>query len=307
VINPRFIASGSHLGELFAPEDLKLFLGHCWPSLPYHARQRSVAADALSHCARFEDSEDLLSTYSGRVSLLHPDGRSGDCPGGPEAVEAYRSGMTCYLRHVEEQFTETASIVRSVAAGLGLPKQFVVSEVFCSSGSSGVAMHSDYDVNFALLVRGEKAWRVARNTFIENQPGVCLGGPFQPDRRVRHLVSGMEMPTRLPLEAQLFNVSAGELLFLPRGWWHETQARGDCFQVNFVVKGPQYATLALEALENFLLSRSEWRGFAFGVAAPDSAPHVQAILISLLSNVRAEMMQYSDMELATAILADQDQ
>ncbi|WP_245599802.1 cupin-like domain-containing protein [Embleya scabrispora] len=40
----------------------------------------------------------------------------------------------------------------------------------------------------------------------------------------------------MPKDAHIVDIAAGGLVFVPRGWWHETESRGECLQVNFVVK-----------------------------------------------------------------------
>jgi len=94
---------------------------------------------------------------------------------GADALPAYQAGFTCVLLGIEESFPGLKGLIADAARIFGLPTSSFKCEAFCSSGSSGLAMHSDFDLNFALLLQGQKRWRLAKNSSIENQTSTCFG------------------------------------------------------------------------------------------------------------------------------------
>ncbi len=65
----------------------------------------------------------------------------------------------------------------------------------------------------------------------------CFPAPYEkPDSIGTRLADQRPFPTSMPKDAHIVDIAAGGLVFVPRGWWHETESRGECLQVNFVVK-----------------------------------------------------------------------
>lgn len=294
---------GFNLSTLIAPIDTETFKKLYWPHTPYASNEAIALADTIGYLPGLASDLEILQTYSEVVSILKPDGTAGEVQGGQEAANAYRQGFTCYLRNIETYIPEIATMQEVLARELGVHSSYMTSELFCSSGKSGVAMHSDYDVNLAFLVRGTKQWRLAKNTIIENQPGVCIAGPFQPNTAVRRLTEGVDVPDAMPDDAITYSFTKGGVLFLPRGWWHETIATGECLQINFVMKGPQLATLATNALSNLLGSEKAWREFAFGLGHVDDKELLQA-LVPLIASLRSKFSGLTDEAIAKHIISE---
>jgi ribosomal protein L16 Arg81 hydroxylase len=166
-------------------------------------------------------------------------------------------------------------------------------------------MHADYDVNFAMQLHGTKHWKIAPNEHLRNVTGTVFGAdrPQRDPAQVRFATS-TPLPERMPDNCIEFTAGAGGLVFLPRDWWHETHATGDCLQLNVVVKGPTWLTVLGESLAEALVDDPEWRGMAHGVAADDERrDDAVRTFAGLLGGLRAQFAGSTDQEVAERLLA----
>lgn len=254
------------LSTLVSPLSAQDFLREHWPEKPFWSNGGDGRLDSLRDIPELESPEAAL-TKAARVQVFRPDGEMAEVPNGQAAVPLYKLGLTCYLgtRHIPA----LSQSAERLSADLGLPSGSIDCELFCSSGDSGAWMHSDYDVNFALLLHGEKRWRIAPNEHIRNQTGMCVpASRTPPDPLQLELADRQPFPDQMPDDSLEIDVQAGGFLFMPRGWWHETKAAGDCLQVNFVVKGPQWTRVLTRALTERLVRIPEWREFAYDLFGP---------------------------------------
>jgi ribosomal protein L16 Arg81 hydroxylase len=254
------------LATLVAPLEPEEFLQDYWPNRPYWSNGVAERIEALAEIPELESAETAMAGAQ-KVIVFRPDGKTGNVPSGEAAMPLYRMGLTCYLgsRHIPALWEG----VSRITADLGLPQGAVKCEIFCSSGDSGVTMHSDFDLNFALLLRGNKRWRIAPNRHIRNQTGVCRpGNQDQPDPGQLEIADRVPFPDEMPAERTELEFEDGGALFMPRGWWHETKASGECLQVNFVINWPQWTNVLTAALKRRLKADPEWRAYAYDVCAP---------------------------------------
>lgn len=283
--------------DLVAPLSVEQFLRDIWPDEVLIERDRR-RLDVFC-VQRLSSTSELLEAYSRSVSLLSPHEPRRQADSGKEALRWYEAGYTCYLRSVEAVVPELQALVADLAETIGVPVGAVTCEAFCSRGSSGVAMHSDFDINFAVLLSGRKRWRLAPNTHIRNQTSVCLSGDqAQRDPRQLELADRLPFPEAMPEDCLVADMLPGSLLFMPRGWWHETEAAGDCLQVNLAVKGPDRLSVLTDGLRGILVSYPQWREFADGIAGDgDRRERALAGLAALLPTVR-EVLRGDDLEVA---------
>ena len=250
------------LATLVAPLDPQVFIDEHWPHQPYWSNEDvSGRASVLESVPELESAEAAMAGAP-KVLVFRPDGKTGEVPGAEAAMPLYKMGLTCYIgtRHIPILWES----VRTLTSDLGLPDGAIKCEIFCSSGESGLTMHSDFDLNFALLVRGSKRWRIAPNDHIRNQTAVCKRGKDeQVDPHQLELADKVPFPDSMPSDSTELTFGDGGLLFMPRGWWHETKAEGECLQVNFVVNWPQWRQVLTAGLERRLLADPEWREYAY--------------------------------------------
>jgi ribosomal protein L16 Arg81 hydroxylase len=277
-------ASSISLATLVAPLEPDEFRRAHWPDTPYWSKGDDDRAALLRSIPQLASAEAVLADALA-VRIFRPDGRMAIVPTGTAALPLYRLGLTCYLdtKHIPA----VRVIGHRLAADLGLPAGAFDGEVFCSSGASGAWMHSDFDVNLAVLLTGRKRWRIAPNEHIRNQTGMCVASNREvPDPLQLELATRTPFPERMPDDAIELEVGPGGLVFLPRGWWHETESEGECLQVNFVLKNPTWISVLTGAIKDVLVRDPEWRAFAFGIhGTADEQAEARQRLASLLATL----------------------
>ncbi len=252
------------LKELILPLSRKEFLENHWLSNEWAYIKSDIKRfKRYSFVSKLLSVHDFAQKYKGRVSLIHRDKPALDVEGGVKALPFLEKGYTIYFRDVEDYFPMINKVVKQLAADLNMPK--MTSEIFASSGKSGVGMHSDYHLNLNLLLSGKKEWLFAKNTALVNQTSICMPkGKKQVDQSQLKYLSG-KLDAQMPFNAKRVTQNPGDLMFVPRGWWHSTISYGECVSVNFIFKDPTWARLFASALEAELLNDPQWRDFPYNL------------------------------------------
>lgn len=265
---------------LIAPLSIDEFLSSIWPEVPAHIPGTARKLATLTKEApELISAEDLLANYPDRVSLLRPDGFFASVPNGTTALPFYRAEYTAFVRRIERHISHLGDIAANMADVLGMPRSSFGCDLFMSSGNeslhsrniSGLAMHSDAEVSFALLLEGKKRWSWAPNSHIKNQTTtVNRDGDRPVDPQELLLADEIPMPASMPADCQRVEAVAGDLIFLPRGWWHTTQAEGKCMQLNFTLSGPMLIEVVTKALAANLRKDQRWRQYAYDIRNPET-------------------------------------
>jgi ribosomal protein L16 Arg81 hydroxylase len=255
------------LATLVTPLSKEDFLSEHWPDKPFWSNGGDARLAALSDVPELQSPQDALATPRA-VKVFRPDGQMAVVPNGEAALPLYKLGLTCYLGTAHIPALRESRV--ALARDLGMPEGSFDTELFCSHGDSGAWMHSDFDINFALLLSGKKRWRLAPNQHIRNQTSMCVPPTRDaPDPLQLELADKQPFPEEMPEDSLVIDVEAGGLVFMPRGWWHQTEASGDCLQVNFVLQGPFWFSLLARAIRERLVRDADWREYAIGVLAED--------------------------------------
>jgi 50S ribosomal protein L16 3-hydroxylase len=97
------------------------------------------------------------------------------------------------------------------------------------------------------------------------------------------------LPTKMPSEAQTYELTPGSVLFVPRGYWHATEAQGDALALNFTFSAPTWIDLFTVALKSRLSQVPEWRETVSGLTDPEIQIISERKFDSLLSTLAQEM------------------
>lgn len=118
-----------------------------------------------------------------------------------------RGGATMVLNRVEAQSPEARQLCAAVSRYAGAPS---ISNAYLSFGGKGTfGQHWDTHDVHALQLIGRKRWRVYEPTFLHPLAQHDSGA------------LGMKCPDKPVIDCVL---EPGDLLYIPRGWWHETTA-----------------------------------------------------------------------------------
>ena len=133
--------------------------------------------------------------------------------------------------------------------------------VYATPDSKGTAPHFDQNINFVLQIHGTKKWTVGTNHHVENPLTRHTMGLAVDPELMSYLHS--PMPNKMPDDSRSFELTPGSLLFVPRGCWHATEAKGDAMALNFTFTAPTWIDLLTAALRGRLAQSSEWRETAY--------------------------------------------
>jgi 50S ribosomal protein L16 3-hydroxylase len=287
------------LSSLITPQSSEEFLLRHWPKNPFvvHGLRDSIAA--ITRLDFLQSLEAILLKWPDLIQVHLPEVRdeshSFDASR-EKAREAFANKMSLLFNNVQKISPELKSWLIALQNDLGLPAStFARCIVYATPDGMGTAAHFDQNINFVLQIHGIKKWRIAKNQSVENPTQrFTIGQPIDPELRI-YLES--EMPREMPKESEEYILKPGSLLFLPRGYWHCTEAEGSALALNFTFSQPTWIDLFTLALRSRLSLSAEWRELADGVSSRDADRRASAqlkfdeLLIELvhdLPNWRAE-------------------
>ncbi|WP_406464781.1 cupin-like domain-containing protein [Streptomyces sp. NBC_01622] len=283
------------LDMLVAPLTAEEFLRGHWPNVPgCFAGDPARLAPLVESIPELASAGSAMDVFEDRVSIIRPDGFFANVPNGKSALPFYNAEFTCLLRSAERFIPGLQLAIDQISGELGMPGSAFHCDIFASTGkkasayedASGLAMHSDAEVNLALLLTGRKVWQWAPNEHVRNQTTTVLRGDRQVNKSHFRFADKLPFPTSMPNDASSAEVTSGGMMFMPRGWWHTTKAYGECLQVNFAMIGPTWISVLTEALSDRLMGDADWREYAYGIAgtgAPRS--NAEADFVRLLSDL----------------------
>jgi ribosomal protein L16 Arg81 hydroxylase len=250
--------------------------------------------------------EKLGQEYHGRVSMIHPNGKAIDVQSGKDALPYLKEGYTVYFRHIQKYFPKIQGVLDNLAKDLSMPKRNFTSEIFTSSGISGVQFHSDYDLNISILLAGDnKTWKYAENKSILNQTGICMpAGKKQIEQKQVEYLTDTPLPSEMPDDSISETLLPGDLIFMPRGWWHTTHSVGDCISVNFVMKGPHWGSMFANSLESILVKDASWREYPYWSGSQDPIKRKIAVdnLSVLIEELKSTLFAKTSSEISSEII-----
>jgi len=253
---------------LDAPE-LEQFIRDHWARRIYLTRISQREFQALEEDLAGFDVEALAHRNS-QVSVWFedPNGRlqAVDMPPG-DAIKFYNAGMTVFLPDVEAPTIQRWQA--ALAGRLGRHRGRFLSSVFASKRGNVTGCHFDHIDNFTIQLRGDKTWRIAENPEVPLPTVNYSVRTERPYQEEMWLYAAPDLPRAVPAGARTVEVTPGSLLYVPRGQWHEVEAKADSVSLLFAFPATTWIDLVLPGLRTLLLRRLEWRENA--IFAPDDA------------------------------------
>ena len=162
------------------------------------------------------------------------------------AIIARRERGACIqLGKCESAFPELAAFVADLKAELRLGEETLSdAAIFMARAGRGFPRHRDSKDVWIIGLAGRKTVRTA--------PGASVG----PD----HRLSIDESPLPMPAGSTTHTLGRGDVLYIPRGCWHETQAETtDTFSISIGLTRPWRAEVMVGELLEVLSRDARWR------------------------------------------------
>lgn len=207
-----------------------------------------------------------------------------------DARKLFANGMALLFNEAEKNLPVLKTWLEAIHRDLGLPTStHGRCMVYATPDGKGTAPHFDQNINFVLQLHGTKKWSVAPNLSVENPTQrFTQGQVLDPELAGYHEPS---FPMEMPDEREEIILTPGSMLFVPRGYWHTTEASGEALALNFTFSQPTWADLLILALRSRLLLSAEWRELASGVTSRNDEIRLdaEAIFDGLLAELITDL------------------
>jgi 50S ribosomal protein L16 3-hydroxylase len=199
-----------------------------------------------------------------------------------EALKLYEAGMTLYFDVLRDSGRAWSG---AVAEGLGLRPERLHCSVFASRTGGGLQNHFDAGEGFNLQIRGRKRWLVRANEHVAH-PTINNGMAAQNPAELS-AYSFDPMPACMPEGAEELEMHPGSVLYVPQGYWHETEARDESVSLNICLHHTSWLDdVLLPALRSTLMRHAKWREWPRGMfGSPAARSAARARLARLLAEL----------------------
>jgi 50S ribosomal protein L16 3-hydroxylase len=275
------------LPALIHPLSMSQFLSHYQENEPFLVEASAPEINSIKELPFLASLDALLNSWPHVISAHLPDLRdeaSAIDTTAKDAGKLYQNGMGLLFNDAETISPLLNSWLMDIRKDLGI-SALTISRclIYATPDGKGTAPHFDQNINFVLQLHGTKKWWMAPNREVLNPLSRhTMGLPSDPELAS---YSESEMPESLPSDAICYELHPGSVLFVPRGYWHATEARGDALAINFTFTAPTWIDLFTAALRSRLALSPAWRETADGVSDEDrlvSAHHKFDYLLSTL-------------------------
>jgi 50S ribosomal protein L16 3-hydroxylase len=279
------------LASLLHPHSIEDFLLKSWPGRPFAIHNLDDSIRPLKKLPFLHSLEALLNVWPKLIQVHLPDvsDESSAVEATPkDAKKLFSNKMGLLFNNVETISSVLTEWLQALRQDLGLPAStYGRCIVYATPDGKGTAAHFDQNINFVLQLHGTKKWRLAPNESVDNPTQRhTLGQPLDPELAS---YAHDEMPDAMPTDAQEIVLKPGSMLFVPRGYWHSTEATGEALALNFTFSQPTWVDLFTSALRSRLLLSPVWRELADGVSSKD--PERRLVGQNKLDSLLAELVE----------------
>jgi 50S ribosomal protein L16 3-hydroxylase len=242
--------------SLFHPATVSRFRREIFGRQPMHAvpsNQRLAGLRSLTSWT----PDDLLAAHRADVTawFQSTNGEHTTAQVSPRAARhLLAGGLTVYLRDAEPLQPLTAAI----ADALLVPVENIGCSVFCNQPGATTEMHFDGVDTITVQISGSKTWRIARNDHAPNPTSTWIPGEVAPSVELAQYAR-MPMPTAMPDDVSTFTLVPGSMLYIPRGYWHETESEEASVSLHAHYLTTPWLELVLDTLRARLLREASMR------------------------------------------------
>jgi 50S ribosomal protein L16 3-hydroxylase len=300
-INHRnFMNSG--LAALLHPRTTSDFFAEYEKNEPFVVHHPKEALTSLRGLDFLASLENLLKAWPYPIQAHLPDKRdeSSSIDTNPkDARKLFANGMGLLFNEAHRLSPVLQTWLHKIRSDLGISAQtYSRCLIYATPDGKGTAPHFDQNINFVLQIHGTKIWRLAPNKHVTNPLTRHTMGS-EPDAEMAGYLEE-ELPTQMPKSAQTIELKPGSLLFVPRGYWHSTEAKGEALALNFTFTAPTWIDLFTTALRSRLALSPEWRETANGVSDPNRRDEAEAYLETLLESLKEDLPHWEASDILNA-------
>lgn len=182
------------------------------------------------------------------------------------AIELYERGATLYFHLVHNSILNQWHA--SICKELGVPISGQISIVAAKEGG-GVRPHFDASDNITIQLCGEKRWQISTNNSLKYPTQNWVPSCFVHSDLRSSINECVEHINPASLES--IDLKAGSVLYLPRGFWHGTEAcNGTSISLNLLFPPFPWVEILLQQLRHRLIGSEMWRKNATGIFQDES-------------------------------------
>ena len=267
-----------------APLDVDAFRDEFFARRPLFREAGRARLGALAGLCEW-DAAAILGARSRDVTAWFEaaDGRHLTAEVSPEAArKLYQAGTTFYIKDL----AELAPVREALARSLSVPRENFQCNLFCNQPGAKTRMHFDPVDTFTVQITGRKRWRVAKNRHVAD-PNIGWATLDRTMRAELRLYAEGPMPERMPDDAEEFTLEPGAMLYVPRGYWHETDSDRESISVHIHHIALPWVDAVLVALRSKLIRDPAWRATAATLWDATRRPASEAALAPLLGALAA--------------------
>lgn len=175
-----------------------------------------------------------------------------------DIISMYDAGATVVCNDLQRWHAPVAKWARSLTRQLQVAPDGSGCNLYLSPRGVGVGMHFDDHEVVVVQLAGRKRWRFAPNRTVLNP--ASNSGRILP-AEVAVYARGPS-PRRMP-KGHSVEMSPGSVLFLPRGYWHATDAREMSISLTFGFRNPSWYQLLGNFIASSLVNDADWRAPAW--------------------------------------------
>jgi ribosomal protein L16 Arg81 hydroxylase len=223
------------LSWLITPVEKHTFVHEHWSKLPLRiSRQEPEYYANLLSEADLEFALQSAARAPGALEILVEGDRGVSPHSHSHALEAFRSGRSLRVNSIQRFSQPIMVLIRSMELAIG---STVNVNLYLTPGAGLMALSRHYDTHdvFILQLFGNKIWRLFDPPTIaplEHLPLQARESMREMKAfRLRDDQSGKETCTL----TEEFTLSTGDMLYLPRGFWHEAESEPDAISCHLTV------------------------------------------------------------------------
>ena len=274
------------LEQLLHPFKVDEFFKSNWPLQPVFVKTNLNKLKTVLEIEQLQDLESVIAARQSKVRACLPDyddEYSSIHVDPADALKAYRNNMTLVFDSMQKQDLAIAEILQTLRSDLGLVTGgaennlcHARSIVYATPAGCGTRLHFDANINFIIQLHGSKIWKLAPNNSVRNPTERFTAGSFEMSAALEKQCHA-PLIDEMPKDCLEVDMQPGCVLFVPRGYWHETTTHEDSLSLNFTFSQPSWADVLTKSLQEHLLQFPEWRALADGLESNESNRKIKSI------------------------------